>query len=365
MSKHTAKYSLLPEFQYPQSGAKILHWGYPLEITCGAIDSSTIHGNLLDVQANTSKGLWDLHAISKSQVSEDELREFLEGLQRRHRAAPLHWNTRSPSIVIRADVATTSVAIEPSAPIEDRVADDEETLDDWRSSPSELLAKLQDPSISRDELFDAVLFAEIAKFDESRTQELLTRLFAFVNEYRLSQDEDVMTVVGAAVRKLAMNLQDPQIEQYADLFLPTSTDTLPCEIELELAKAIVWRLVAAPASLSRQCPKLVSRLTELASDYLKPRLILQKNYASVAIQAALGVLLLNGHHAGSILQSVKNLGIGWFTHLFQRRLERLRRQLMESADATSTAIATNLGRFESELQGASDQGDTTACRRGD
>jgi len=332
---------------------KLFRWGGTLEISSGAIGPSGVHNDLFDVQANTAKGLWNLHAIPKSQVGEDELCAFLEDLKRRHGAPPLRWSTRTPSVVIRTDVATASVPVGPFVKVEDRVGDDEEILEDWRSSPSELLAKLQDPSTCHDELFEAILFSEIAQFDESQTEQLLTRLFAFVSEYRLSQEEAAITAVGAAIRRLAMNLQDSQIEQYADLFLPTDTDTLPCEIELELAKAILWRLATAPASLSDGYPKLECRLAELTLDYLKPRLILQKNYASVALQAALGVLLLNDQHADSVLKSVKHLGIGWFSRLFQRRLEKLQRRLVETGDMTSMAVASNLGRFESELQGAS------------
>jgi len=323
-------------------------WDFPQEIGSGAISLSEFHPGFLDVQANTDKGLWDLYAIPKAQVPVDELLEFLWNMSRRHRMPRLPWRTRNTSI-IPANIATTLVAVEPFATLEDRASRDEEILDDWRSSPSELLTKLQDPATNRNELFEAILFAEIAKFDESQTKLLLTRLFAFVNEYRLSQNKAVKTAVGAAIRKLAMNLQDSQIEQYAGLFLPTDTDTLPCEIELELAKAILWRLATIPASLSQAFPKLEIHLAELASDYLKPRLLLQKNYASVALQAALGVLLLNGQNANHVLQSVKDLEIGWFTDLFQRRLGKLRTQLVDIGDATSMAIATNLGRFESEF----------------
>ena len=360
MTKNATKYSQPLQSLRQQS---VNPWDHLWEINSGAIEQVITHPKLYGVQANTYVGLWDFYAIQKADASEDELREFLEKLERRPRAPELRWNTRNPSIVIREHVATTCLAVEPSATIEDRGVDDEETLDDWRSDPCELLAKLQDPSISRDELFDAVLFAEIAKFDEAQTGQLLTRLFAFVGEYRLSQDENAKTAVGSAVRKLAMNLRDSQIEQYADLFRPTETDTLPCEIELELAKAILWRLASIPASLSHEFPKLERCLADLATDYLKPRLILQKNYASVAAQAGLGVLLLNGPHAGSVLNSVKALGIGWFTDLFQQRLGKLREQL--AGDATSTTVAANLARFESELQGASKQGDSTACQRGD
>lgn len=351
MTRSATKRYVLPECQDQQSKDSILRWGnYPLEINSGAIQPSGFHKDVFSVQANTSKGLLGLYAVRTAQVSEDEFLECLETLERRHRRAPQRWSTRSTFVVTCRDVTKFTVDVEPSPTIKSRVAEEEEILDDWRSSPAELLAKLLDSSSRRAELFEAILFAEIAKFDESQTEQLLTRLLAFVSEYRLSQDDDVKTAVGAAIRKLAMNLRDSQVEEYADLLLPTETETLPCEIELELAKAIVWRLTSAPASLSHKFPKLETRLAELASDYLRPRLILHKNYSSIALQAALGVLLLNGQHANSVLKGVKDLGVGWFTDLFRRRLERLRTQLV--GDAKSTAVASNLARFQSELQAA-------------
>lgn len=311
---------------------KALHWEDPLQIFGGEIATSQIYGGIHDVQASTSQGFVDLYGFDKSQFSGADLIEFKR------------WNNaRSPSIVIRTEAPVAAVAVGYSATIENDVTDDKERHDDWRTCPNRLLEKLQDPSINRDELFDAVLFAEVAAFDESQTESLTNRLFDFVSAYRLSQDEDTKTFVGSAIRKLAMNLRDEQIEEYADLFLPTATDTLPCEIELELAKAILWRLTGTPTSLSLDFPKLESHLAELASDYLKPRLILQENYASVALQAILGALLLDGPHAESILESVKALKIDWFTDQLQRRIERLRLKLAD------TGIADRLAGFELQL----------------
>jgi len=347
MDKRATKYNLSPE---------MISWKSSQENISG---SQGISGS--PVYVSHTSGYWTLyvgvqtayvgvqtakrqrkrHAIPKCHAKTGIPYDFLEDLEQRHRVLPFQWNIRTPSFVPHTYPAETSTTIEH------RATDDEAILDDWRLSPSKLLSKLQDASISRDELFDAVLFAEVAKFDESQTEQLLPPLFAFVSKYRLSKDEDVMTVVGSAIRKLAMNLPDTQIEQYAELLLPTDTETLPCEMELELAKAILWRLTASPASLSHEFPNLESHLAELALVYLNPRLILQENYASVALQAALGVLLINGQHADSVLQSVKKLGIDWFLNLFQRRLIRLRKELVEIGDATAINAVTNLDRFVS------------------
>jgi len=83
-------------------------------------------------------------------------------------------------------------------------------------------------------------------------------------------------------------------------------------------------------------------------------LILQKNYASVALQAAIGVSLLRGKHSQQVVQSIEGLGIGWFSDLFQRRLKQLQRKLQQRGDTVSTSIATDLESLVSILQSSVD-----------
>ena len=269
------------------------------------------------------------------------------------------WTHRNLSYVS----SSSSVQTQTDDETEHTGESKEEPPHDWRSSPADLLAKLQESSISRDELFEAILFSEIAKFDIAQTKQLVPLLFLFINDHRLSQDEDVKIVMGAAIRKLAMNLPQPQIEKYADFFQLTDTDTLPCEIELELAKAIQWRLMSDPTRLlTTNYPHLESSLTEIAIDYLSPRLILQENYASVVLQAGLTLMLLNDQAACKILQSIQDLEIGWFEELFARRLGKLIKQLTTIEEPTLQDVISNLRHYLSELENESNQ---IACQPGD
>jgi len=325
--------------------------GRPLEICSGAIWTSSTHKNLLRGQANTSKETWDLFAFQKHhQIDEDAFHELAEQLERILKASQPGLDRRRIPVVIPIIAPTPSKIIDYPVAFEGLLADDVEILENRQSSPNNLLAKLQDSSISQAKLFETILFAEIAAFDEPQTKALLQLLFEFVDKYRFSQDEDTKTAVGAAIRKLAMNLPDFEIEQYANLFHPTETDTLSCEIELELAKAILWRLTAQPASLSDDFPNLENCLAEIASLYLNSRLLLQKNYAAISLQAVLGILLLNSQHADHIIQSVRDMKISWFSDLLVRRLKRLRAQLSKINQTKAIAAATNLERFVSVVQ---------------
>lgn len=189
-------------------------------------------------------------------------------------------------------------------------------MNDWQSSPTELLKRIQDITTNEDDLFETILYAEIAKFNEEQTTQLVKELFFFIFFYRSTQNEHTKTIVGAAIRKLALNLQDNEIEQYANLFL--NSQDLSCEIELELIKAILWKLQSI--SPLPRCPKLESSLLLITITYLHPNFILQKNYASILLNASLALQLFDNRYFDIILERIKLLDIDWLTDLFERKL---------------------------------------------
>ncbi len=322
-------------------------WGYPLEVHSGAIDQSDVHESLLSLQLNTQQGLWNLYGVQQSDVSAEEVRKFLEDVERRHKSR-VHWSTRRPSIVIptsasRTVSSNTPVGSPGEAPLSTPIARD------WRKSPDQLLTKLRDQSLNLSQRIEAVLFAEVAQFNSTEASELLPLLFDFVNKYRFAEEASVKTAVGAAIRKLAMGLPDAQIEQYANLFQSTDTDAVPPELELELAKAILWRLAVLPSSLAHEFPTLEGRLLGITNDYMKRRFVLQKNYASTVLHASLCLLLLAERHLDTVLQSVKQVGLGWFSDLFKQRLSRLRDALTKTGDPAALPAVERLDHAISAL----------------
>ncbi len=189
---------------------------------------------------------------------------------------------------------------------------------DWIFSPQQLLCRFEADATSIEDRVTAVLFAETVGFDESEKPRLLRALFNFVKDNRFSQDDEMMTAVGAAIRKFAMNMSPSHFADYASLFGRTNTDTLSCELELELAKAVVWKLATCGGAPSD--PALEAALTELAQDYSVPRLILQENYASIVMNAIVAIALLDCPSKDSLIDRVAKLGIEWFSELLARRL---------------------------------------------
>lgn len=166
----------------------------------------------------------------------------------------------------------------------------------------------------------AILFAEITPFDESQKPRLLRELYQFIDMHRFCTDDELATAVGSAIRKFAMNMPTSEFEHYARLFLPTTTDTLSPGIELELAKAACWRLAKTASLRTGDFPGVEARLAELASDYLTPRLILQKNYASIVSHAVIGLGLLAGERRDELVDRARELGIDWFRDALAARL---------------------------------------------
>jgi hypothetical protein len=212
---------------------------------------------------------------------------------------------------------------------------------EWVKSSDAILQRLNDPALSLEDRRLTILFAETVAFDEPQRPELLPLLHRYILEERFNRNEDAQTSVGSAIRKFAMNMDEAGFETYAELFGPSETETLSCELELELAKALMWRLVYEPFDAALAFPKLQERLFDLAEDYLSPRLVLQKNYASVVLNAVLAALLLGNGRCRDLVAQVHALRLAWFTALFERRLRRT----CEALKSNKPALAERLASF--------------------
>jgi hypothetical protein len=287
------------------------HQGDSVELS-GIIVKGTVIPNLFTIDALPFNNNW-LRLIGLSIGDEGQRDEIVHFFQSRA------W---APSgVVIRETFAAPSI-VPHSVPLRITEASlaAEESFDESDLSPGGILATLESSDASAEDRQTAVLFAETVKFTSQSRPRFVSRLFDFARDQRFSRNDESITAVGAAVRKIAMNMDRSQFEDYADLFSRTNTDTLSCDIELELAKAIGWRLVASNIATAAECPKLDSALSELASDYLTPRLILQENYASIVMHAIISVALLKGSRQEEFIDRASKLRLQWFTELLAKRL---------------------------------------------
>ncbi len=152
----------------------------------------------------------------------------------------------------------------------------------WAQSPDLILEKLVDSKATSDEISTAILFAEVQAFDEIQTTGLLIALRKFIEENRFTQIDEVVTVLGAAIRKFALKMKPSDFGAFASWLMTSETLRVHPDIELELAKGALWRVKYTSLLGVEDFSQLIQGLRGLASDYLKPRLILDKNYASIA-----------------------------------------------------------------------------------
>jgi hypothetical protein len=209
--------------------------------------------------------------------------------------------------------------------------------DEWVDSAEEILGRLENPRVPLEEKITAALFSETTHFSDAQKPRLLSALFGFAYHNRFAKaGGDLLAAVGSAIRKFAMNMSEPDFEQYARLFLTTNTDTLSCRIELELVKALNWRLVVAAGIAPGSFPALESVVSEMASEYATPRLVLQENYASIVINSVIAVILMNGKRQEELIGRITRLKLGWLSELLARRLgdaARKRREIAAGSDA--------------------------------
>ncbi len=229
----------------------------------------------------------------------------------------------------------------------------EEGTAQWICNSKGILHRLESLGTNAADRITAVLFAETTAFTVEEKPRMLDALFTFIQGNRFSIDERTVVAVGSAVRKFAMNMPAAKLDQYAQLFVPSATESISCRIELELAKGASWRLAKLPSAEGASAKQLETRLAELASDYLAPRLILQKNYASIALAATVGVILMNGEPQEALLKRVHGLRAGqhemnWFRELLADRLTDIAGKQV----AVDSARADRLRKIAKELDGS-------------
>lgn len=199
--------------------------------------------------------------------------------------------------------------------------------DDW--SPHEIVQRLKQATIEHEERRRLIIDAEVLSFRSGELRDLLPLLREFIVRFRHSEDLEDMVAVGSAVRKYVMNMADEDLRIFPALFDPSPTAPIAKAIELELAKAVVWRWTAQPPEVDDAEPSLASRLFDLVATYLRTRLISQKNIAAIALNAILGLLLLRSRHIPSLFELLRSLDAPWFTELVARRAEWLRVEIEE------------------------------------
>lgn len=350
MSKYATKSHFRPEFSDLRlvGCAKRYPWTPPLEINSGAIELLDEQHALFDVQANTTEGLWDLYGISKSDVAENELSEFLEGLKRRQRKPSLTWSMRTPSIVIRPITPKTTVAIEQAEGPDSKTTDPQfiastksssfqATDDTVTLTADELLHQL---SISGANVETKLLCAvELALFATAQQEALLPLLWQYILAHRDSNNRDELVATGAAIRKYIAIMPMDRMGELAVLLESGHRSPLPIELEIEVAKMIFRNFeVHPPVAIDTQ-PELAERLLEMVHAYVHPRILLRDKNAAAASLAIEAIFAMRSSLAAQAWQTAAQSPYRWFAELVSDELDELHEKwCRKSSDAAAWLV---------------------------
>lgn len=182
-------------------------------------------------------------------------------------------------------------------------------------SSEEILRRLVTWSPKPEERRQLIIDAEVLDFAPHQLERLDVALTDFIGgyPYREGNDPADRVAVGAAIRKYFATMGMDEVFPYASRLLEAEPDRpVPLEIELEVTKMVVRKLMANPSREDDAFPDLADRLLELTRTYLNPRLLVRESYGAIALNAILGLILLGGRDMAEVRRLLAELDLIWF-----------------------------------------------------
>ena len=208
---------------------------------------------------------------------------------------------------------------QPVSQLSKPFSDDKHELD-WVYDPELLLSRLENKSFSADDELLAIVFSESLPVKGKQLSRLLAMLEDWIEKNRFSDHGKKVTATCAAVRKYALNMDSNKFQRYAGWIEPSSSARVPLDVELELTKGVYSRLRFISEEVSPDLPALQSAVASVATDYLRARILLDKNHASIAKYAILACMLIDARSGTTkstqtLWEAKSQLVMSWFDRL--------------------------------------------------
>jgi hypothetical protein len=212
-----------------------------------------------------------------------------------------------------------------------------------RASLPTLLTKLRSGLESaNDEAVNAVLAIQSLPLAPERVDEAIQLLVGFIRRHRNSKSQRVLVAVGAAIRKVLLNLPQNQIGFSAELLKVEGSLDVPIEVELEVAKMVVQRVTDDPSINATTFPELANAMFENAWQYSSAKMVNRDFYNAVAINSVVASLLMQHPESNSLVDHLRKDSTSWFRRLCRTRLTRAREALDRRADSLGRQLADKL-----------------------
>lgn len=172
-----------------------------------------------------------------------------------------------------------------------------------------------------------IIEAEACAFDERQLPIVRPILRNFIIRYRESQDRIDQVAVASAIRKYVASMRVEEFSDAGFLLEVGGRSSLPIGIELEVTKMVVRKLTARPEFASRAGSDLAERLAEIARTYLSDRLLARDKHGATALNAVMGLALLDSGLFDDCLPILGGLRSQWFLNHLANRSSILARDL--------------------------------------
>ena len=211
-----------------------------------------------------------------------------------------------------------------------------------------ILSQLQVPGIREEEARHLIFQLEslpVAKLDLAVLRQILG---GYIETHRDSNDAADLHAVASAVRKLVLNTPAADTDSLAFLLEAGHRAAVSLEIELEIAKAVVWQQAAAPRAEPNASPVMAARLRELVETYANDRLLPRPKYGATALNAIIALLLMRGH-CEAICSQLRKVQLTWFTEQVAQRARRLRDELLRERGECMQTMVVDLDAVATEF----------------
>ena len=189
---------------------------------------------------------------------------------------------------------------------------------------------------------DAVLEIQCLPIPEALKNETLLNLLDFIKKHRATNSQQILVAVGAALRKVLLNLPASDIGLAAELMKSEGSLAVPIGVELEIAKMVVQRVIEDPSINASLFPELADALLSNAKLYSIPKMVNREFYNATALNSVLACLLLKHSESQSLCTQITQESPRWFSRLCSNRLNRIRGEIICRADSKSLGLVEYL-----------------------
>ena len=203
----------------------------------------------------------------------------------------------------------------------------------------DLKAGIESPS---SDAVDAVLEIQCLPIPEALKNETLLNLLDFIKKHRATNSQQILVAVGAALRKVLLNLPSSDIGLAAELMKSEGSLAVPIGAELEIAKMVVQRVIEDPSINASLFPELADGLLSNAKLYSIPKMVNREFYNATALNSVLGCILLRSTESHSLANQVISDSPSWFSRLCSNRFTRIRNELLAKKDSMSLDLVNHL-----------------------